>query len=239
MDDRKDFMKPVERKDCNKSAKRIDGTIMFPAHHDITPENLDRAREFVKKWLKKGNKFVIVTKPHIECITDLVLAWKPWTEQVLWRFTIGSMNNSVLKFWEPNAPDFDERVDSLKFASAHSYHTSVSMEPFLDESVVATYFLVEPYVSEKIWVGKMNKIDSRVDRSTPEVEKYLDKVTTNQTDEKILSLYKTLGKHPKVEWKDSIKKVIKQYYGESPTLTNLLEVLNDRNIPKWTHKTHD
>lgn len=65
-----------------------------------------------------------------------------------------------MKFSEPNAPDFDERIKCLKHAVNSGYETSVSCEPMLDDNVEDLIKMVRPYVTDSIWLGKPNRLIS-------------------------------------------------------------------------------
>ena len=56
---------------------------MFPSTHDITPFYLPAALVTLKALLDKGNKVLIVTKPHMECITPLCAELAIYREQIL------------------------------------------------------------------------------------------------------------------------------------------------------------
>jgi len=189
---------------------RCKGWIMFPSTHDITPFYLPAALVTLKALLDKGNKVLIVTKPHMECITPLCAELAIYREQILFRFTIGSLNEPLAKFWEPGAPAPSERVACLRYAFDQGFQTSVSMEPMLagTEDAVATFHTLVPWVTDKIWIGKMNQVRRRVARTSPAIEAACDRTIKLQSDEAILELVHRLGAQPKVEWKDSIKAVI-------------------------------
>ena len=64
---------PLERirpKDVSKRHKKYDGQVMFPSSHDITPNNLDACLTVLKNLLVVGNRVLVVSKPHLECIKD-------------------------------------------------------------------------------------------------------------------------------------------------------------------------
>jgi len=111
------------------------GRIMFPTQHDILPKYLDKTIIYLRKLLDVGNEILIVSKPHIECVKAMCNEFEKYKKQIVFRFTIGSPNNDVLKFWEPGAPDYDERLTSLKYAFTKGYTTSVSCEPILDNDI--------------------------------------------------------------------------------------------------------
>lgn len=195
------------------AVSKKNGVIMFPTTHDISPFYLPVALDSLKKLLAAGNKVLIVSKPHFACVEAMCKELEPWKDNVLFRFTIGTNDEARAKFWEPGAPTIAERLLCLKYACSRGYATSVSMEPMLGtaEETLAMFETMYPFVSDKIWIGKMNKINARVKKSSPEIAKECDEVAEYQSDDNILWLVGVLKDNPKVEWKDSIKEVIERY----------------------------
>ena len=183
---------------------------MFPTQHDILPSNIKTILIYLKKWLEVGNSFLIVSKPHFECIKQICDELDEYKSQIVFRFTIGSPNNNVLKFWEESAPDYNERLKSLNYAFKNGYSTSVSCEPILDEDISLMVEELLPYISDTIWLGKMNFIRPRVDTSNWSIDdwKYMDKIDVVNRDDFIQDLYEEFKDNPKVKWKESIKKVL-------------------------------
>ena len=186
------------------------GWVMFPTVHDITPFYLPTAIEALKNLLSKGNDVLIVSKPHIKCVVEMCKELEPWKSNILFRFTIGTPSEDRAHFWEPGAPIIAERFECLKYACGREFFTSVSMEPMLGtvEETLAMFQIMEPYVSDKIWIGKMNKISTRVRNDSPEVVTACDEVMKYQSDENIMWLVNELKGNSKIAWKDSIKEVI-------------------------------
>ena len=199
----------VDTKKLSQKWTKKDGTIMFPSCHDISPENIDTCISFLKNILKPGNDVLIVSKPHLECVKKMCEALKEYKEHILFRFTIGAYDNKILRFWEPNAPTFGERYDSLQYAFGQGFSTSISVEPMLDADNVGFLFdTLSPYVSDSIWIGKMNKTAQRVKTFTMEEKNALKRIEISQTDEKIWKIYEMLKDEPKIKWKESIKEVV-------------------------------
>jgi len=196
--------------------RKIKGRIMFPSTHDIFPEFIDDIVKYLRGWLEVGNEILIVSKPHLECIQRICDDLGEFKDQIIFRFTIGSPNNEVLKFWEPNAPSYEERVESLKYAFEKGFTTSVSCEPYLDFDISLMVYELLPYINDCIWIGLMNRINQRVGKREELIAKgwtdkdfeYLDTVKKSQTDEFIEDLYDEFKDNKKVKWKDSIKKVM-------------------------------
>ncbi|MDD4083141.1 MAG: radical SAM protein [Sphaerochaetaceae bacterium] len=198
---------PVNMK--GKSYKHKEGRIMVPSSHDITPTNIEIALPVIDKLIASDNELLIVTKPNFECTQKIVDSFKEKKEQIAFRFTIGSTDSSVLKLWEPFASNFEERLKSLKYAFDSGYSTSISCEPLLDDHFNVLYDSVFEYVTDSIWVGKMNMARNRVNintKGTFPIEK-IDALIKSQSDEKIVALFEAFKDKDKIQWKESIKKV--------------------------------
>jgi hypothetical protein len=208
-----DWARPIiNQKKVDKKTGRYDGIVMFPTQHDITPKNISECLCVLHKLLDAGNRVLIVSKPHWECITVICEALGEYRWQLMFRFTIGSKDDEVLKFWEPNAPGFKERLACLKYAYFRRYITSVSCEPYLDADVVNLFLWVKPYITDSFWIGKLRDFERRVDTSgiTPEQdEKFVRPMKAAQTDESVRKIYDQLNTEKLVKWKDSVRKVIR------------------------------
>lgn len=208
---------------------RREGTVMFPTSHDITAGNVEHCVKTLSGLLLAGNRVLVVSKPRPDIIERLVWGlednWSeshhpPLRERILFRFTIGSMDPGTLRFWEPNAPTFAERLYSLMWAHANNWQTSVSMEPMLDtdhEDAIRLARTVAPYVTDAVWIGKANKLGQRcsmnasgqMDQHTSDMIFALEE---SQRDLAIFRLHDQVMRDPqlapKVKWKESIKKVV-------------------------------
>ena len=194
----------------NKSFGKRPGRIMLPSSHDITPDNIDIAEIVIDKLINSGNELLIVTKPNYECIERIIKLTKKNKSKISVRFTMGSSKTEVLKVWEPGAPSFDERFNSLLLAYNEGFSTSISCEPLLDNNFDLLYEKVEPYVTDCIWVGKMNMALRRVNINTAgafTIDK-LNELLSWQSDDNIIKLYMKYRKDFKIKWKESIKKVL-------------------------------
>jgi DNA repair photolyase len=201
----------VREKDLIKKRKKVEGRIMFPSSHDLTPMHLSSSIELLKKLLVTGNDVLVVSKPHLTCITEICKECMPYKSQILIRFTIGSANNSVLKLWEPNAPAFEERLACLKYAFEQGYETSVSSEPMLDNNISAVIDATLPYISDAIWLGKMNNLRQNLylsGISNSSIWKEAEKLADLQNDAAIKALYGQYKDNEKIKWKSSIKSVV-------------------------------
>ncbi len=193
-----------------RSFAKRNGTIMIPSSHDITVSNLEQSVEVMAKLLQSVNSLLVVTKAHPICIERLVKEFVQYRSNIEMRFTIGSADSLVLRTWESNAPSFEQRLEALKLAFVAGFATSVSAEPLFDELFDEFYAQVVPFVTETIWVGKMNSAHRRVriNSNGKFDERLLDELAASQSDEKILALYERYRGDPKIAWKESIKKVL-------------------------------
>jgi len=187
-----------------------EGVVMIPTTHDLTPRNIDVAIPYICKLLKAGNKLLIVSKPHFDCVIKMGVAFEEYKNQILFRFTIGSTNDTVLKFFEPGAPSFQERFEALKWAHSHEFATSVSSEPYFDATIIDLVPMLAPYITDAHWLGLLRKPELRIDTRKwgPKEWAMLESVKSVQDSESVHMLYNTFKDNDKVKWKDSIKKVI-------------------------------
>ena len=185
------------------------GQVMFPASHDIVPENLDSCLSVIDRLLAKGNHVLIVSKPYPEMVQRLCDSFAAFKGQVLFRFTITARNQKILSFWEPGAPGYRLRKESLAVALDRGYKTSVSIEPMLDKNDI--HGLIDdlaPLVTHSIWIGLMNKISERVVVDSDETRKEISRISAAQTDKQILLLHEALKNNPLIRWKESIKNIV-------------------------------
>jgi len=199
----------IRQHDVEKKYPKRKGTVMFPSSHDITPTNFNACFTVLEKLLCAGNDVLVVSKPHLECIESICNRLEDFKKQVIFRFTIGALNDEILSFWEPNAPLYAERKSALKHAFDHGFETSVSVEPMLDADHIKD--LVEdlsPFVTHSIWIGKLNDINRRVKIEDELVEKAVQSIEDGQSDDKIKLVYEMFRDNSLVRWKDSIKKVV-------------------------------
>ncbi len=195
---------------AKKKQKKLDGVVMFPTMHDITPAYLEGALLAIRNLIDAGNYVLVVTKAHLECVQSICEEFREDKDKILFRFTIGSRDSEVLSYWEPGAPSYHERLNSLKHAHEAGFQTSVSVEPMLEDRLHTIVLINEiyPYVTDTIWIGKMNKIRERVKPSTPNLEMAVRAREIFQQDKEIKLLYEALKDVEKVRWKDSIKRVV-------------------------------
>ncbi len=210
--DAESWSKPrLRQHDLDRTFTRRTGRIMFPTAHDITPHNIDACITVLTRMLAAGNDLLIVSKPHATCVNRLCEELKPYRAQIVFRFSIGSTDDAVLSYWEPGAPNFHDRLASLKTANLSDFQTSVSGEPVLDDNPDALITAVHPYVTDSIWLGKINRLRNILPLNCPrdpEAVRHGEALMATQTDTAIRALYRRHRHDSKIKWKDSIKAVV-------------------------------
>jgi len=164
----------------NKSAVdrdyvRYKGRVMFPSTHDITDN------------------------PEIQ---EIIKRFYVFREQLQFRFTITSADQQLLSFWEPNAPTYEERFDSLKYAYENGFKTSVSVEPFLDFTPQTLIYTLSQYVTESIWLGPMNYIPQN-GFSREDEQKYTE-IRKRYEISHLKQIYEEIKDFPLIKFKDSM-----------------------------------
>jgi DNA repair photolyase len=201
----------LRQHDLDRGFTKRAGRIMFPTAHDITARNLDECLTVLNRMLAAGNNLLIVSKPWLACINRLCAELAPYRSQIVFRFSIGSTDDAVLSYWEPGAPSFRERLASLKTAFLMDFQTSVSGEPMLDSNPDDLIAAVRPFVTDSIWIGKINRLRNILPLNCPydpETIRRGETLMATQTDTVIRALYRRHRHDSKIKWKDSIKAVV-------------------------------
>jgi len=195
----------VRQESVEKNYGKMSGRVMFPSSHDIFdfPQIEKACFTVLSKLLESENNVLIATKPRINVIKKIDQLFSEYKNQIQFRFTTTSINDNLLKFWEPNAPNFQERLQSLMLAFDKGYKTSISIEPFLDYDPIKLVNLVAPFTTESIWLGKMNYI-ARKNLAVLE-QQYYNNVRNNYKKEHLWELYNQLKDMPLIKFKDSIR----------------------------------
>lgn len=188
------------------------GVVMFPSSHDIVPRFADECLTTIKNLLVK-NFVLVVTKPHLSVIRHLCKNLIHHKKQLLFRFTIGSLDADLCRFWEPGAPGPAERFKALEHTRHSGYATSVSIEPMLDsvEGTIKVVERVDPFVTDSIWIGKMQRIPIKNNHHVADFARARERIRSHQRDEEILRLVSQLRGNPKVRWKDSIQQILQKH----------------------------
>jgi DNA repair photolyase len=159
--------------------------------------------------LSAGNRVLVVSKPHLDCIKVICEMFGSFKQQILFRFSIGACDDQILSYWEPNAPDYHERKQCLIYAYQADFQTSVSVEPMLDSANIDTLIgELLPYVIHSIWIGKMNHLGRFGKGSDMVLQQAIDEIKRGQTDSIIKSIYRFYKDDPLIKWKAEIKKII-------------------------------
>lgn len=195
------------------NCKKYPGWIMAPTSHDLSEFYLPAFRCHLYNILLAGNGVLVVTKPRRSSIMAICSEFSSFRDQIIFRFTIGSLDNEALRVMNPFAPSLNERLWCLKYAFEQGFRTSISCEPMLMtcEEAERFYYTVEPLVTENIWFGKMSGIGGLKKHLDPEVVRRATELMEVYKNRNILKFVETMKDLPKVEWKDSIKKVINKY----------------------------
>ena len=182
---------------------------MFSSSLDITPNNLDGCLTALRCLIVVGNRMLVVSKPHLDCIKRFCEIFRPYRRRILLRFSIGACDDRILSYWEPNAPSYKERKACLEYAYNAEFRTSVSVEPMLDSAnidILISEF--SPFVTHSIWIGTMNHL-GRFEKGTDMVLKQaVNRIRQGQMDIIIKQIYERYKNNPMIRWKKEIKKVV-------------------------------
>jgi len=195
----------IRKEVLSKNFKKRSGRVMFPSSHDIF--NIQPFKEacfiVLRKLLECENEVLITTKPQLTIVQEIIDEFGDCRHQFQFRFTITSNDDRLLRFWESNASGFEERLASLKYAFRKGSKTSVSIEPFLDYDPTELIKTVAPFITESIWLGRMNYIRRK---GLSEKERpYYNEIRRNYETRHLWEICKKLNGHPKVRIKDSIR----------------------------------
>jgi DNA repair photolyase len=199
----------VDHQKVSKKQKDYGTQVMVPSSHDITPEILDPAIEVLQNLIDAGNKrILLVTKPHMECVEAICKKFGDQKDCIVWRFTIGSLNDDILEFWEPGATKVQERLACLAHAYEAGFTTSVSVEPMLDvPNIEELVERVSPYVNQTIWLGMMSpRLYFLKKNLGDEFNNALNTIYENQTVENLSKIYEKFKSHPKIRFTGATRK---------------------------------
>lgn len=198
------------------------GRIMFPAHHDIVPSNFSLCVAALDVMLRHGNEVLIVTKPHLGLVTEMCQIFDAYRDKILWRLTIGTIDEEVATFWEPNAPVPLERVRVLQQLFDNGWRTSISCEPMLDNFVEDVVTACGAAVTDAIWIGLPNFLPERLlangyAEDSIEMTKARDLLAA-LSPERVKEIYAKYKDDEHVRWKESIKQIVGLPLSETPGL---------------------
>jgi DNA repair photolyase len=185
---------------------KYSGRVMYPTSHDITPKYLPMHINVVRSLLEAGNELLICSKARLGCIKEIAKVCAIHKAKVVFMITVTTLDETQSIFWEPNAPLPAERILTLEYLHREGFKTSVLVEPLLQGpgSAIDIYNRVIEHVSDEIWFGTMNHVDTRVDASNPENAKAVALIKRYHSKENMRFLYDTMVDMPKVRFKRSI-----------------------------------
>lgn len=194
----------INRSVLSKTFPKYNGRVMFPSSHDIVdiPEVKEACFTVIHKLLEAKNELLITTKPKLSVTKDIIRRFYSFKSQIQFRFTITSLDNKLISFWEPNAPLFEERLESLRYAYENDFKTSVSIEPFLDYYPMKLVHILSPYVTESIWLGPMNYIPKN-GVSDEDAHQYAE-IRKGYEISHLQEVFEALKDLPKIRFKDSM-----------------------------------
>lgn len=193
----------------NRTFRKYNGRVMFPSSHDIIdkPEIKEACFIVIKNILEAGNELLITSKPRLTITKDIIKEFYSYKALLQFRFTITSIDNELLSFWEPNAPNFEERFESLKCAYENGFMTSVSIEPFLDSKPQILIKKLSPYITESIWIGPMNYIHKTGINDCD--RRQYEEIRTKYEIKNLKDIYQELKDFPLIRFKDSMTNKLK------------------------------
>lgn len=209
-----DWAKMQPKSESPEVPKRRLVRVMYPSAHDITPDNYQACRDYLMSLLNEtAHGVLIVTKPRMSVIEPLLEDLSAHKFRICWRFTIGSACDETLRFWEPEAPMFYERLECLKRAFFSGWQTSISMEPMLDPFPQEVIAKTRPFVTDSIWLGLMRdwrrRISMNCEGNRREAALILAHGLANAWNEfSLRSFYRRWKDDPLLRWKDSIREIV-------------------------------
>ncbi|MBD3214690.1 MAG: hypothetical protein GF311_18915 [Candidatus Lokiarchaeota archaeon] len=211
--------KTVE-KGYSKSRKKTSAPwdIMFPTTHNIFIEEpyFSACIKVLKKCLKAQNTVLITIKPKLDVVKKLCKIFINYKDKIGFRFTIGSTDSKILELFEPYGSSFEERLESLKYATKMRFSTSVSAEPLLDKTPFDLVDKIIPHLSVldrkkdigTIWIGLLKKKYIPRELRRGEIKTYLENLEKSFRFKHIFLYYKPLYSNKRIKWKESILKLM-------------------------------
>lgn len=218
----------LNRRVLEQDFGKFRGRVMFPSSHDIVdiPHVKGACFLVLNKLLTAGNEVLVTIKPSLTVTRDIIMTFAAFRSQMQFRFTITSLDNTLLTFWEPNAPRFEERLESLKYAYEADFKTSVSIEPFLDRNPRGLVDMVLPYVTESIWIGPMNYIPKN--GISLEDEWQYAEIRSKYEVRHLKQIYEGMKDIRQIRFKDSMKNRLREGLPISPVGKSDLFRLSNR-----------
>lgn len=192
----------------------------FPSSSDIFPE---MAREYafvVQKIIAAGHQVFFTTKPTIQSITGILNEWhlSPMLDVIKANLfvyiTIGTDNDTILRWFEPKSSLFSERIECAKMLVAAGFNVNFMMEPYLADPLPLITKL-QPLLSPTgvIAIGQMNYgpnlTFSDIHLEDSRIRLYLQDLYSPTN---VIALWSAIATNPRVFLKkDSMMAVVKAY----------------------------
>lgn len=191
----------IQRGEVKKNRRKSLATVVFPTRHDITPEVLDPCLRVLERLLAAGNRVVVESKPHLVCINQIVEKFGEFRSLLSFRFTIGALDPRILRYWEPGAPSFQERMDCLGNAYLHGFRTAVVSRPLLDpENLRDLIDRLGAFITDYHLVGPMEKVDPQALIQTPQDRRMVRRLMETTSEKALARLSRELGAISHVRW---------------------------------------
>lgn len=193
---------------------------MLPTSSEIFPNSeqygnvFDNYCQKFEEILTKGYTVLITSKPRKDIIEPLIDKFEEYKAQITFRFTIGSMDNKILKILEPNAPKYEERLHCLKYAHKKDFNTSISIEPLIDANPKPLIDAFNPYLSPLeygkdsgvIWVGLLRQRYTPIwFRNLHNLNEIYATIKANQSFNNVFKWYQYYYDNNRIQFKETVK----------------------------------
>ena len=86
----------------------------------------------------------------------------------------------------------------------------LKMKYYSSSTLDAVVVAVMPFVTDAIWIGKINQLRARlkINKADAETLGRGEELISIQSDDRIRALYARLKDNPKIKWKESIKRLV-------------------------------
>jgi DNA repair photolyase len=210
-------MMPVNQKTINKSWTPVSDLgqrkmVFFPSSSDIFVENAKDYVQVCLKILKSGHEVMFVTKPTLGSVRAIAHEMEQTGEMDLFRskmaifITITTNDPKLLKYLEPNASSYPERLEVIIELRQRGFHVNIMMEPYFSDPLQMIKEL-ESLMDQNdpnwvIAIGKLNYGGHMQLNPDPEV----DCIIKNQleklyTPDNLLSLWEVVKNDPHLFFK--------------------------------------
>ena len=179
-----------------------DKSVVCFGTHDIDETNVNEAIHWIWILINRGNHIIIVSKPRLKCIQQLIEEFMDLPRDRLeFIFTIGSQDDGTLKMWERNTTGFSERMECTGWTLCNNFKTSVLCEPLLDELILSCN-LIERLLELKVSTMGRDSPDGQLTAVWIGAMKYIHNAPLlNYT-----LIYNRYKDNPRIKFKESFRK---------------------------------